>query len=331
MESVESSKKIRSLCYSPDYLRSKLTCQTVPIPGLIPIPNIVMVDNSKKKSIITEVRKLFNKVTRINIDEIKTDLRTIVIEFLCNVKNPEVNLPDEMNKIADEILQNFIVSESNIKIYTQMLNAIFNITVSHVHPKTGEKVCSKPIAYYFLLNCKNLIFKYISEEHIRTLVMKDQENEDELDSFNKEKAKICNLIITICSLYDQRNTTNIKLPGIAVYGIINTILNNYTGITIRMKKLGNPYEDEECMDEFEYDCLNRMCAMYYEQVIVFLDLEYESFINDTSIIQEKVTIDNQLVMQDKVLSDLITRFKNDVYPNIVEPHLKHKCEKFGFK
>jgi hypothetical protein len=71
--------------------------------------------------------------------------------------------------------------------------------------------------------------------------------------------------------------------------------------------------------------------MYYEQVIVFLDLEYESFINDTSIIQEKVTIDNQLVMQDKVLSDLITRFRNDVYPHIVEPHLKHKCEKFGFK
>ena len=326
MESNEP-KKVRSLCYSPAFLRSKLTCQTVSIPGLIPIPNIVMTDTSKKKLVVSEVRTLFNNVTKTNVDEFKMDLRKIVIEFL--TKTSENNIPEEMNKIANEILQNFIVSESNIKLYIQMLNAIFNVAVNHIDPISGKPVRSKPIAHYFMDNCRTLIFKYISEEHIRKLATRDQEDEDELDLFNKEKAKVCNLIITICCLYDQRNTPDIKLTALQVYNIINVILNKYTEITIRMKKLGNPYEGEECVDELEYDYLNRMCTLYYEQIIIFLDLEYESFINDKTIVQEKVMIDNNSITQDKFLSDLVTRFKNEVYPNVVEPHLKQKCEKFS--
>ena len=336
MESIET-KQIRSLCYRPDFLRSKLTCPTIPIPGLVPIPNIVMVDSNKKKSVVFGVRNSFNKVTKTNVDEIKKELRINVTEILVNVKNPEINLAKEMNEIANEILHNFIVSEFNIKIYIQMLNEIHNIALNYIDTK-GTSVSSKSISYYFIDNCRKLILKYISIEHIRTLALKDQEDEDELDLFNKEKSKICNLIITICSLYDQRdtfdqkNSPSIQLGAIPLYKIINTILNTYSNLTSRMKKLGNPNdENTECSDEFEYECLDRMRMMYAEQVIIFFDLEYGSFIKDNTIVQETIVIGDKSIVQDKLLSNLITRFESEVYPNVNEPHLKLKCEKFGFK
>lgn len=324
MESIDR-KKMRSLCYGVSFLRSKVACPTIPIPGLGSIPNTVAIDNTKKKTAISELRSLFNSVTKLNIENVKKDLHTSIIGFL--IKTTESNVAEEMNGIANEILQNFIASECNIKIYIQLLNAIFNIAVNHIDSVSGKPVISKPIAHYFINNCRALIFKYISEEHMRMLAMKNLDDDNEEDYFNKEKAKICNLIITICSLYDQRNTTNIKLTAVQIYGVINAILLKYSELSVRMKKLGNPYE-EDCEDEIEYECLSKMSRMYAEQIIVFLDAEYQPFINDTTIVQEKVILDGKQVIQNKSLFDLVTIFKNTIYPNIMEPHLKQKCEKF---
>jgi hypothetical protein len=318
-------QKIRSLRYSPAFIRSKLTCQAVPIPGQLPIPNITMIDICKKNSVITDMRKLFNTVTGKNINEIKETLHKTVTEYI--VKLPKEKIEEGMNEIANEMLHNFIVSESNIDIYMQMLNKISNVVVilEHSDPKTGKPILSRPIKYYFLNNCKTLIFKYISEEHIRELSMKDQENEDELDFFNKEKAKICNLIITICHLYDQRNSNDIQLSAIPIYGIMSLILSKHASLITNMKQLGNPYEDEECTNELEYDYLNKMASMYAEQLIIFLDFEYESFMKDTTVIQEKTPSGTG---PERKLKDLIEKFGKDVQPHVSEPHLKMKCEKF---
>lgn len=324
MESI-AQKKMRSLCYSVAFLRSKLECPTTPIPGLGSIPNTVAMDNSKKKTAISEIKVLFNSVTKINIDNVKKDLHTTIIGFL--IKTTENNVAEEMNGIANEILRNFIVSECNIKIYVQLLNAIFNIAVNHIDSVTGKPVISKSIAHYFINNCRALIFKYISEEHMRVLAMKNLDDDKEEDYYNREKAKICNLIITICSLYDQRNTTEIKLTAVQIYGVINAILIKYAELMLRMKKLGNPYE-EDCEDEIEYECLSKMSRMYAEQIIVFLDAEYQSFINDKTVVQEKVMMDGKIVIQNKLLLDLVVAFRTNIYPNINEPHLIQKCEMF---
>lgn len=328
MESTES-KKIRCFSYSPKFIRERLNYQTQPIPGQVLIPHIMMTDSQKKKSVAIEVRKLFNSVTKDNITEVKNELRKMVTEYL--VKTPKDHIPDEMNSIANEMLHNFIVSESNIKIYMQMLNAIFNVAVNHIDQNTGEPVQSKPIAYYFLNNCKNLVLKNISEETIRSLAVKNSDDEDELDSFNKEKAKICNLILTICSLYDQRTSSNIKLTAVPVHNVINIILSKHAELITRMKNLGNPYEDDvECLDEVEYECLGRMCSIYTELIIVFFDCEYESFMTDLTIISNKIIVDGLDIVRNETLADIVNRFKEEIFPKIAEPHMRVRCEKFHF-
>lgn len=327
-----NSNKIRVLCFTPNYFRSKLNDSTVIIDGLLPIPNATMIENNnkKKKTAISEIRTLFNTITNENVDQVKGELRRSVTEFL--TKLPEENIRTEMKKIADEMLGNFIVSEHNIKLYMQMLNNISNIAVDHIDPITGNRINSDPFKKYFIDSCKELILKYISEPHIRELILKDQEDDDDIDLFNKAKGKIFNLIITICSLYDQRNTPGICLHAMQLYGIINSIINTYNSLTVYMKKLGNPCE-VDCEDEDEYEKLSRMCSIYSELVIIFLDLEYESFMKDKTIIQKKIMIvgKTEPVTKDFILADLIIRFKNEVHPHITEPRLRIKCEKFGCK
>ena len=97
-----------------------------------------------------------------------------------------------------------------------------------------------------------------------------------------------------------------------------------------MKKIGNPYEDEICEDEDEYLCLNRMCTLYEELLIVFFSREYKSFIGDATIIHEKSISDNKPVVLNKTLGNLISRFVGEIIPNLTEPHLIARCKEIGF-
>ena len=327
MESTKPTepKKMQALKYNPYYLLSLMNHSTIPIAGLVNIPWTVPIDNNKN-SIVLNIRKLFNIVTPLNIDEIKKELRHIVTSHL--VKTPENNISEEMNNISNEMLNNFVVYESNIKIYMQMLNAIFNIVVSHVNQITCEPVQSKQIAYFFLQNCKALLLKYISEENIRSLAMKDCDDENEQDLFNKEKNKIFNLITTVCALYDQRLTNNIKLTANQIYGVLSEIMDKHIDITIRICKIGNPYEGNECENEEEFECLYNMRTMYAEQIMIFLKNEYNSFIDDKTVINLKVPTETGVSIKNKTLNDLLVCFKTDIYPHISEPHLKIRCEEF---
>ena len=166
--------------------------------------------------------------------------------------------------------------------------------------------------------------------------MKNIDDVDEEDFYNKEKSKIINLIMTICSLYDQRNNeTDIKLTAPQVYRIIRLMIDSCKVITFRMKELGNPYETDDCKDEEEYMYLNRMHTLYTELILVFFDKEHMSFINDKTQIEDKsptlkyIEEIKDAPIKSYTLLDLIDRFKLEIIPNLEEPHLLARCNKIG--
>lgn len=289
----------------------------VPIEG-INIPNIIMPSHllSKKRSTeVTEtisinIRQLFNSCTEENITKAKEQLRQIVYSKAHNV--------EMLEEIANEILQNFIVNEKNIKIYIQLLNAIWNASV--LIPATStEKTASRTIGNYFLQKCKNLIFSYISETHIHTLAIMDLDDEDKLDIFNREREKIINTIITVCQLYGQRNTNLIKLNAIHIYSVIKDIFKTYNKLQLEMKNLGNPYV-EDCADEEKYETLRKMCTLYAEQLYTFIFYCGEEFNKDEMAIKDKDISEAQF------LSNYVTKFKKEIVPTITEAYLISKCE-----
>lgn len=291
--------------------------QTVkPIDGLN-IPNITMPSHlvSKKRSteandtLAVNIRLLFNSLTNDNITESKERLRSIVYAKAQNV--------EMLNEIAEELLQNFIISEQNIKNYMHLLNAIWNASVLIQCPDASDKV-SPTIGNYFLNKCKDMIFNNISEKHIRMLALMDQDDSDDLDKYNREREKIINLIITICHLYAQRTTAYIKLTAVQIFSVLKIILDTYTNIQNKMKELGDPYEDE-CEDEDEYECCRRMCSIYAEHVYTFLSQQGREFFIDKTVVK------------DQNLGYLINRFSTEIIPTLTEAYLISKCKSLTFE
>lgn len=318
------TQTVKARSYPVSYLRKCLDMSIMPISGLS-IPKITMPNKNIQYSIITEIRKLFNIVTATNVDIVKTELKKIIIDSLVNKDSKEL-LSNKMNDIVNEILNNFIISDTKLlQTYTKMLNAISCVAIRSINTETGDPEQSEPIRSYFLKNCRTLIYKYICSENIKLMCMKNLDDIDEEDLFNKEKNKITNLIMTICSLYNQRNLdVDIKLTAIPVHGIIQHMLNECIIIISKMKELGNPYESDGCLDEEAYIILNRMYTLYSELMLVFFDTEYASFATDTTQIKDKTTGSNQ------TLSNIIFRFKQEIIPNLEEPYLLARCNKIGF-
>lgn len=315
----------RSPCYGIDYLSSYLKSQVSVISNMIPIPHTVPISNNKD-AVISEVRKLFNIVAISNIEEIKRDLRTNLISHLTRIAQEDVT--EEMNEISLEILNNFIVFDTNIKINISMLNSIYNLAPSNKDRNTGVMIESKPIAFYFVNNCREMFFKLISEENIQKLASLDQDDEDQLDIYTKEKNKIFNLISTMCALFDQRNNAkSIFLPLGSIYGSFNTLLQKYYGLTAKMNELGDPYDDTvECTDPDTYDLLNAMRSIYLEFLIVFLKLEIKSFKDLNEIFTQEKRENGGITIIEKKLNHLLVEFKSKVYPLIKETYFRSRCD-----
>ncbi|MEM3063644.1 MAG: hypothetical protein QW303_08925, partial [Nitrososphaerota archaeon] len=268
-----------------------------PIDG-INIPNISVPPHLAGKKRPTEtvntititIRHIFNSLTSDNISDVREKLRTVIYT---QVKNVEM-----LSEVADEIFQNFIVSEQNIKNYMCLLNAVWNASIL-VQDSSGKNV-SPTIGNFFLNKCKKMIFDFIGEENVRRIASLNIDDNDELDIYNRERDKIINLIITICYLYEQRKTTLIKVTAVQVFSVMEKILNTYKKLQAKMKELGNPYNDEDCVDENEYEILRKMCTLYAEQIYTFLVREGKEFIVDTTSINGQT------------LKNLVERFRDEV-------------------
>lgn len=287
-----------------------------PIDG-INIPNISIPPHLVSKKRATEandtlpirVRQLFNSLTADNIQQVKEQLRADVYAKAQNV--------EMLIEIADEILKNFVVSEQNIKNYMHLLNAIWNASV--LIPGSTEKVVSRPIGFYFMRKCKDMIDDCISEANIKSLAEMDVDDSDEFDIYNRKRQTIINLIVTICCLYEQRNTTLIKLTAVQIYVVIKSMLDIYKKFQARMTELGNPYE-EDCSDEDEYELLRKMCTLYAEQLYTFMIKEGPDFVKDTT------PVFDQEINKDQILKHLVDRFKTEVMPTLTESYMIAKCE-----
>jgi len=205
-------------------LQWKKICRMKPIDGLH-IENITIPAHLASKKRITEapdtiaihVRKFFNSVTEHNVASVQKQLIEIVISKAQNVAS--------IIEIADEILKSFMVAgEQNIKNYIQLLNVIHSAQI--LVPDSPEGT-SKTIGYYFLQKCRDTIFDKIGETNVSSLAKMDLDDPDQLDTYTREREKIINLIITICGLYDQRNTTFFKINRMPIFSVVKNLLDVY--------------------------------------------------------------------------------------------------------
>lgn len=289
--------------------------KVMPIEGLN-IPHITVTPNlvSKKRAteandtIAVNIRFLFNSLTQDNLPQIKEQLRII----LSRAQNAKM-----LEEVAVEILENFIMSEQHIKNYMHLLNAVSKACVLLTPAQTSNEntiISNKDsvtptIGYYFLEKCREMIMSLISEDNIKKLAMLDQYDDDDLDKFNRAREKINNIIVTICCLYDQRHTSNIKLSAFQLYPLINnSIIEKYVKTR---QMLGEIDEDHD-----EYETYRKMCNLYAEQVYVFLEKNGKDFVKEPPI-----------TIRDKTYSmkDLITRFKTEIMPYLTEAFLISKC------
>lgn len=214
----------------------------------------------------------------------------------------------DIESIAEEILRNFIVDEKNINNYLQILNII---SPTCFISKDSEKP-SISVGNCFLGKLRTMIFDRISTENIRELAKLELDDMDQLDIYNKERTKINNLILTLCSLYDQRNTKFIKLSGNHIYSVINIIASRYEECINKMKELGDPEED--CLDEDEYEILRKMSIIYAEHLYLIMNREASSFSRESFT----------------KLVEFVNKFRNEIVTTIKVPWLLSKCDSIKY-
>ena len=255
---METSVPINSKMISIDTLLSFRHRPIRPMDG-VNIPNITVPPNlvSKKRpteaddSIATDIRKIFNSTSTDAIADAKDQLRQVVYS-----KAHKVEI---LSEISDEVFKNFLVSEKNIKNYMHLLNSIGNTSILVQGPTNTRPVT---IGFHFVNKCRITIFGYIAEENIRRLGGMDEYDPDEQDVYNGEREKILNLIITICYLYEQRNSTLVKVTSSQIYSVIKAILEMYNKYIKLIKSTWDP-NDPETGDEDEYYILKKMASLYF--------------------------------------------------------------------
>ena len=261
----------------------------------------------QKDTIENNIRPLFNSVTVTNIQIVKEQLRLVVLSKTHNI--------DSLKSIAIEILHNFIISEQTIKTYLHLLNAIHGISITvpdEISPLIGVEVVktktSKSIGNLFLEECRLLFIKLSLFNNIKTIAAIDTDTIDGMDLYTKQISEISNLLLLFCVLYQQRNTTNIKLTASHLIPVIKTLIDNHNKCREKMKELGDPYEDE-CEDEDDYELHKKMTSIYARQLYILFNDQGHHFAKDTT--SSKST----------TLPELIELFKRSVVPFIYESDL----------
>lgn len=274
-----------------------------PIKGLH-IPNITIPSSlakvSEARDISSEIRMVFNGLTSQNGNELSLKLVKAVSE-----RAKDANA---INSIAQEILDSFLVSEKNVVNCMQMLNVVSNACVLiHDTQKTTDTV-----GKMFIEKCRKMIFDIINPDNVRKLASYCQDDIDDLDEYTRERERTACIISIICYLYDQRDTTKIKLTASQLIPLLSTICNNYQKCVQKMESLGNPYV-EDCEDEDEFLILDDMRCLYIEQLFSFINRSGRVFLKD------------EIEIGKISLGSIVNRFRDEIVPTITKDYLMNKC------
>ena len=136
---------------------------------------------------------------------------------------------------------------------------------------------------------------------VKTLCELDENDEDQLDKFSKQKERMMNLVATLCALYDQRNTpSNISLNGNHLSSCFTELLNNYKTVYDVYMDLPEPETDEEFR---QIDIHTKMLTIYAQHLYVFMEKQKKAF--------EK----------DQLLMGFVTRIKDEVATTVMDDYL----------
>lgn len=269
--------------------------------GNINIP--LSFQNVEKKSIITGIRALLNMLSDENISQVQEKIRDIIISKIPTVEN--------LNEIAIELVDQFISSKDYIKKYITILNYIYNIKVLK---EDGIQKQSESIGNCFLRKCRELILANLDMGKINQLALYDLSDMDQLDEYNKEREKAINLIILLCSLYEQKNTSLIRLSALQIMPLLKQIVDCCHHLNNEMLALGDPYAGE-CLDETKYFLLEKSLTLYVEYLYTFVSTSFISFSKDDTVINNtKMTY-------------YINILRNEFAPKLTEPYLIAACSK----
>lgn len=268
--------------YTVSYLLERINDPVEPIINLV-IPNITVPPNLQGKrrttqstdSIETNVRMLFNSVTSSNLDKIKDSFFKLLVE--------KAQTPDLLIKVSTEMFENFLINESGIPNYLELLNKVRIIAVSYDDRVTKEKKNSPTLGYFFLEKCRKTFFDNVEIPQVKILASLNQDDVDELDQYNKKKEKMTNLVITISELYGQRSGKDkLCLQADHICPCLNRLVNNYITVLNSYESMIDDetgFSKDEFADENEINM--KMLNYYAELIYVILVKQGHSLLKET--------------------------------------------------
>ena len=285
--------------------------------GQISIPNIIIPKKLAKKpiiesnvdEIILNVRMILNNVTSVNVSTFIGNLRSIILSG--------VTKQDELKNITEEIYLCLLISEENVKNGMILVNSIAKMCV--IVDPDSEKLSSN-IGTFFLEKCREDIMNSINVDNMKILCnLNNVDDTTDLDEYNKKKTHIINLINVLCILYKQRHDSdNIRLGSAPIYSVINKIISAYKMILSKIEELGDPYSKDGCLDEELHEQLSKISTLYAEFIFTFMK-KIGSELNKCTDI-----CDN------KLMSELVTVFKEEIIPTITESYLIARCKNIEY-
>lgn len=294
--------------YSVTFLLSKMNEIVEPIPNLT-IQNITIPASLQKKratqsadSIETNIRALFNSVTTDNLEKLKESLFKIVVE--------KAQTSALLERVANEIFENFLISEANIINYLVLLNKVQRCAVSYDDPETKEKKISKTIGFFFLEKCRKQFFDFSKPVMMEKLAKLNQDDEDEFDQYNRERERMLNLIVTICVLYQNRNKKDCLSLTVSQMGpCLTDLVKNYVVVLKKYESLLDPETGDSKDEFFDQNEINRkMLILYAEEIYTVLARTGQEFFKEDRVASDIVLI--KKYVEPSLMSDyLIANFK----------------------
>lgn len=313
------------LQYKPSKIESAIILDMLAgNPPLYPVnmglPNINIPNNlmprrfgTNESQIKSKVRELLNTVTKDTINASTNKLRAIIDEESKERgKNADVSM---LKEIAQEFLDSFLVAGQRLNEYLHLLNSIHLIAIkeSIIQDSKEKIISSKTIGAYIIDFIKEKYMIMVDENNIRTMAMRNMDDPDEQDIFFKDEEKIINIITLICALYNQRDTTFIRLNITHIIIVFNKLLGFHSNA---MKLLSELDEDD---DEEEYDIRRRMASIYEKMMYTVLKTYSADMLKDTGSLPRS---DASGKVIDRIyMKDLINKFKTEVVPKICESYL----------
>jgi hypothetical protein len=258
------------------------------------LPNVEIPSHMSKKirkiSAECAIRFVFNNVTTGTIESSKIELHKKITEY--------AGTPADMMEMAEEMLQNFMISEDNIDMFLPLIQHTHNIKCP---------TDSRSIGIIFLNKCGMTLSHMTSLDEVTKMASMDTDGDlDQTDKYNKICNKIACLIKTICLLYMRPDKKKLFVASPKLTGLVDIIITNCIHSSQLMDKIGDPYDlDQECEDETEFFIQECVRSIYIDHLILFMEYSAKTLILDPTVTDGKTP--KQLL--DKFHSEIVPMIK----------------------